>query len=336
MASHALASATEIVGLAGASEWFATHGIGRSLVFTGIFMALTISIICGGVKEGIEKWCSRLMPALLVTLLLLIVYVLTLDGAADGVKAYLVPDFSQLTNPKLIIGAMGQAFFSLSLGVGTMLIYGSYVSDHENIVSLGRSVTLLDVGIAFIAGMLIIPAMYVAQHNGVQIYDADGNLIQSARLIFNVLPALFETMGGAGAIVSFLFFVFMSVAALTSTISILEVPVAYAVENHDAPRRWATILIGATIFGLSVIIIFSAESFFSLVAVAATQYGEPIVGLMLCVFAGWVLQRNKLLEEIRKGNENAEHGWFWKIWPAYVRYVCPAAILTVFIQSFLG
>jgi NSS family neurotransmitter:Na+ symporter len=336
MASHALASATEIVGLAGASEWFATHGIARSLVFTGVFMVLTISIICGGVKEGIEKWCSRLMPALLVTLLLLIVYVLTLDGAADGVRAYLVPDFSRLTDPKLIIGAMGQAFFSLSLGVGTMLIYGSYVSDRENIVSLGRSVTLLDVGIAFIAGMLIIPAMYVAQHNGVQIYDADGNLIQSARLIFNVLPALFETMGGAGAIVSFLFFLFMSVAALTSTISILEVPVAYAVENHDAPRRRATILIGTSIFLLSVVIIFSAESFFNLIAVAATQYGEPIVGLMLCVFAGWVLQRNKLLEEIRKGNENAEHGWFWKIWPAYVRFVCPAAILTVFIQSFLG
>lgn len=336
MASHALASATEIVSLAGASEWFAAHSVARSLVFTGVFMVLTISIICGGVKEGIEKWCSRLMPALLVTLLLLIVYVLTLDGATDGVKAYLVPDFSRLTNPKLIIGAMGQAFFSLSLGVGTMLIYGSYVSDRENIVALGRSVTLLDVGIAFTAGMLIIPAMYVAQHNGVQIYDADGNLIESARLIFNVLPALFETMGGAGAIVSFLFFLFMSVAALTSTISILEVPVAYAVENHDAPRKPATILIGTSIFLLSVVIIFSAESFFNLVAVAATQYGEPIVGLMLCIFAGWVLQRNHLLAEISKGNDNAEHGWFWKIWPAYVRFVCPAAILTVFIQSFRG
>ena len=333
MLSHTLASATEFAGLAGISEWFATHSIARSLTFTAIFMALTIAIICGGVKDGIEKWCSRLMPSLLVVLVLLIGYVLTLDGSNDGVKAYLVPDFERLTNPKLIIGAMGQAFFSLSLGVGTMLIYGSYVSDRDNLVSLGRSVTLLDLGIAFIAGLLIIPAMYVAQHNGVQIYDAEGNLIESARLIFTVLPALFDTMGEVGTVVSFAFFVFMSVAALTSTISILEVPVAYAVENHDAPRKWATVLIGAAIFTLSVVIIVSAEQVFNLIAVAATQYGEPIVGLMICIFAGWVLHRNKLLEEIRKGNENAEHGLFWKIWPNYVRYVCPIAILIVFIQS---
>jgi NSS family neurotransmitter:Na+ symporter len=333
MASHALASAFEFAGLAGVSEWFETHSILRSLVFTALFMVLTIAIICGGVKEGIEKWCSRLMPSLLVILVLLIGYVLTLDGAADGVKAYLVPDFGRLTNPKLIISAMGQAFFSLSLGVGTMLIYGSYVSDRDNLVSLGRSVTFLDVGIAFIAGLLIIPAMYVAQHNGVQIYDADGNLIQSARLIFTVLPALFDTMGGVGSLVSMLFFVFMSVAALTSTISILEVPVAYAVENHDTGRKLATTVIGTAIFGLSTFIIFSAESIFNLIAVAATQYGEPIVGLLMCIFAGWVLHRNKLLEEIRKGNDNAEQGWFWKIWPTYVRFVCPIAILIVFMQT---
>ena len=333
MLSHTLASAAEFLGLARVSEWFATHSIARSLTFTAIFMALTIAIICGGVKDGIEKWCSRLMPSLLVVLVLLIGYVLTLDGSNDGVKAYLVPDFERLTNPKLIIGAMGQAFFSLSLGVGTMLIYGSYVSDRDNLVSLGRSVTLLDLGIAFIAGLLIIPAMYVAQHNGVQIYDAEGNLIESALLIFTVLPALFDTMGEVGTVVSFAFFVFMSVAALTSTISILEVPVAYAVENHDAPRKWATVLIGAAIFALSVVIIVSAEQVFNLIAVAATQYGEPIVGLMICIFAGWVLHRNKLLEEIRKGNDNAEHGLFWKIWPNYVRYVCPIAILIVFIQS---
>jgi NSS family neurotransmitter:Na+ symporter len=95
-------------------------------------------------------------------------------------------------------------------------------------------------------------------------------------------------------------------------------------------------MIGAAIFSLSAFIIFSAESVFNLIAVAATQYGEPIVGLMMCVFAGWVMHRNKLLEEIRKGNENAEHGWFWKIWPTYVRYVCPIFILVVFIQSLRG
>jgi len=333
MLSHAMASATDFAGLPGASEWLATNSTTRSLVFTSIFMALTIAIICGGVKDGIEKWCSRLMPALLVILVVLIFYVLTLDGAMDGVRAYLIPDFSRAMSPNLVISAMGQAFFSLSLGVGTMLIYGSYVSDRGDLVSLGRSVTLLDIGIAVMAGLLTIPALYVAQHNGLQIYDADGKLIESIGLIFAVLPALFDTMGGASAIVSSAFFVLMSVAALTSTVSVLEVPVAYAVENHGMQRKRATILIGSAIYALSVVIMFNADTLINLAVVVATQYGEPLVGLMMCVFAGWIMQRNNVLQEIQKGKENAEHGWFWKIWPAYVRYVCPAAILTVFIQQ---
>jgi len=299
-------------------------------------MVLTIAIICGGVKQGIEKWCSRLMPSLLLILVMLIIYVLTLDGAVDGVKAYLIPDFSRVMNPNLIVSAMGQAFFSMSLGVGTMLIYGSYVSDREDIASLGRSVTLLDISIAVIAGMLIIPAMYVAQHNGVQIYDADGNLIESVGLIFAVLPALFDSMGGVGAVVSLAFFVLMSVAALTSTISMLEVPVAYAVESHGMQRKRATILIGAGISILSAVIIFNFDTLFGLVVVIATQYSEPMIGIMMCLFAGWVLQRNNLLQEIKKGNENAEQGWFWKIWPTYVRFICPAAILTIFLQQILS
>ena len=336
MLSHALASATELAGMYSASEWLSTQSTGRSFTFAAIFMALTISIICGGVKQGIEKWCSRLMPSLLIILVILIFYVLTLDGAMDGVRAYLIPDFSRVTSPDLIISAMGQAFFSLSLGVGTMLIYGSYISDRENIVSLGRSVTLLDITIAFLAGLLIIPAMYVAQHNGVQIYDAEGNLIESFGLIFAVLPALFESMGGVGSFISFAFFVLISLAALTSTISVLEVPVAYAVENHDLPRKRATILIGATIFIVSLTIIFNVDTLLDLAVIVATQYGEPLVGLMMCIFAGWVFQRNSLLQELKKGNEDAENGWFWKIWPAYVRFVCPAAILTIFLRQILS
>jgi NSS family neurotransmitter:Na+ symporter len=289
-------------------------------------MVLTVTIIIGGVKGGIEKWCSRLMPSLLIILVALIIYVLTLDGAIDGLKAYLIPDFSRVTDPNLIISAMGQAFFSLSLGVGIMLIYGSYISDRENIVSLGLSVTLLDISIAVLAGLLIIPAMYVAQYNGVQIYDVDGKLIESFGLIFTVLPALFESMGGVGSLVSFAFFVLISLAALTSTISVLEVPVAYVVENHGIQRKRATILVGASIYALSIVITLNIGTLLDLVATIASQYGEPMVGLMVCVFAGWVFNRNALLGELKKGNENAENGLFWKIWPAYVRYVCPAAI----------
>ena len=336
MTANALSAVAELFGLDAAAHWLENHSTARSLVFAALFMVLTVSIICGGVRDGIEKWCSRLMPSLIVILFGLIIYVFTLDGAMDGLRAYLVPDTSHLGNPNLYISAMGQAFFSLSLGVGTMLIYASYVSDKEDIVSLGRSVTFLDIGIAFVAGLLIIPAMYVALHNGVQIFDADGALIQEDGLIFTVLPALFDTMGAAGTITSLAIFVLLSVASLTSTVSILEVPVAYAVENHDLPRKCATILIGTAIFLLSTVIIFNFEALFGLVIVVATQWGEPLVGLMMCVFAGWIMQRNRILAEIAKGNDGAESGWFWKIWPNYVRVVVPAAILVIFLRKILS
>ena len=334
--SHALASTADLVGSETAAAWFRGGSFARDFLFMAIFMAMTVSIICGGVKNGIEAWCRRLMPALLTILGLLIVYVLTLDGAMDGLRAYLVPDFKAATNPDLVVRAMGQAFFSLSLGVGTMLIYGSYVNDRENLVSLGRSVALVDVGIAVFAGLLIIPAMYVALHNGVVIFDDAGKLIEEDSLIFNVLPALFETMGGAGVVVSILFFLLMSIAALTSTISILEVPVAYTVEHHEMERKRATYILGTVIGGISTVIIIYFEQLFGLVVALTTRYSQPLLGLMLCVFAAWIWHRNGVLKELQKNDPNAEHGWFWKIWPNYVRFVCPAAIIIVFARQFLS
>mgnify|MGYP006236070169 FL=1 len=158
-------------------------------------MGLTAFIVVGGVKSGIEKWSVRLMPTLVILILALIVYVSLQPGAVEGWSAYLVPDFSRVLDPDLLINAMGQAFFSMSLGVGTMLVYGSYLSKNENLPSIGASVALVDIGVAVIAGMLIIPAMYVALNNGVEIFTPEGALIQGDTLIFKVLPALFDTIG---------------------------------------------------------------------------------------------------------------------------------------------
>ena len=205
MVAYFLGPLAELAGSDTIAHWLTAFSTERNVAFTFLFMGLTIGIICGGVKDGIEKWSTRLMPSLLAILLLLIIYVMTLEGAMDGLKAYLVPDFSQAVDLPLIISALGQAFFSMSLGVGTMLIYGSYISKRENISSLGISVTLVDIGIAVMAGLLIIPAMYVAQHNGVVIYDSLGQLIAEDRLIFTVLPALFDTMGTMGLLVTFAF-----------------------------------------------------------------------------------------------------------------------------------
>jgi NSS family neurotransmitter:Na+ symporter len=300
------------------------------------FMGLTVGIISGGVQEGIERWSSRLMPALLLSLVMLVIYVLTLDGASEGLKVYLFPDFERAFSPKLIISALGAAFFSLSLGVGTMLVYGSYIGDEENLPLLGGMVTLVDISIAVLAGFLVLPAMYVALHNGVEIFNAAGDLISEDTLIFTVLPELFATMGLAGIVVSFTFFLLMGIAALTSSISMLEVPVAYTIEEHGVSRKTAAVAIGAAIAVVSTLILLNFETLFGFVVTLTTRYSQPLLGFVFCVFAGWIWHRDTLLQELRKGNPDVENSLFWKIWPWYVRIVCPVIILGIFLQSVFG
>ncbi len=332
MLAWLLNSFTTVAGMDATSTWLTTDGETRNAIFAVIFMILTVYVISAGVRDGIEKWASRLMPALIVILFLLILYVLTLEGAMDGLRAYLVPDISRAIQPGLIISALGQAFFSLSLGVGTMLIYGSYLSSKENLPAVGSLVALLDTGIAFLAGLLILPAMYVALANGVQIFDDNGALVAGPGLIVAVLPALFETMGSAGIFVALAFFILMTIASLTSSISMLEVPVAYVVETFGTTRRKATVLIGGIITAICLVIVFNFDSLFDLVVSVTTEFSQPLLGLFFAVFVGWIWNRNGVLQEVQKGFPAGEHSFFWKIWPFYIRYICPLAILAVYIQ----
>ena len=330
-------TAEPIASLAGATEvsqWLTTHDLTRNVMFTAIFTGLTIFIISQGVADGIEKWSNRLMPALIILLIALTGYVMTLDGAMTGLEAYLVPDFSQLFDSQLIVSALGQAFFSLSLGTSVIIIYGSYISRSENIVSLGAYVTLIDIFIAFLAGLLIVPAMYVAQAQGVEIFGADGSLISGDTLVFTVLPSLFNSMGDIGYFVAFAFFSLMSIAALTSSISMLEAPVSYCVERFNINRKKATLLTGGLIFVVSLTLIFNFEQLFGFVIALTTQYGQPIIGMFCCIFVGWVWHRSAILDELKLGNDNVENSLFWKVWPWYTKLVCPVAIALVFIASF--
>lgn len=333
MLAHCFSAGAEILGQSELKQWFTDSSLSRNLVFCVAFYALTISIVARGVTSGIERWSTRLMPILLVLMVLLIAYIATQPGAAEGWRVYWRPDFAQVANPELVIDALGQAFFSLSLGVGTMMIYGSYISKSENLPKLGASVALLDICVAVLAGLLVIPAMYVAQHNGVTIYDAAGNLIASDSLIFTVLPALFDTMGGGGVVMALLFFSLMTIAALTSSISMLEVPVAYASDSLGLTRTKAAYRVGAGVLLISVLIIFNFGVLFGLVIDFTTKYSEPLIGLLFCVFVGWVWSRQQILEEIKQGAEGAENSLFWKVWPNYVRWVCPLLIVILFWHS---
>jgi len=327
-------SVAELAGLTELKAWLTAFSLERNLLLCLVFYVLTMSIVANGVTAGIEKWSTRLMPILLLLIVSLIAFIATQPGAMEGWKVYLQPDFSRILDPDLVISALGQAFFSLSLGVGTMMVYGSYISKADNLPRLGATVAVVDIGIAVLAGLLVIPAMYVALHNGVTIFDDAGALIDSDRLIFTVLPALFETMGFAGIVISVLFFILMTIAAITSSISMLEVPVAYVSESWSFDRRSASMMVGAGIMMISFIIIFNFEALFGFVINLTTRYSEPLIGLLFCLFVGWVMHRNHLLEELKQGSPDLENGLFWKIWPSYVRFVCPLVMLGVFMHSF--
>lgn len=336
MLSATIEPLTTLAGANQASTWLSEQSLSRNIIFTVIFIILTVVIISRGVENGIEKWSKRLMPALLGILFALIAYVMTQEGAMQGLKAYLVPDFSSIFDANLLVSALGQAFFSLSLGTSVMIIYGSYISKKENLVTLGAYVTLIDVFIAFVAGLLIIPAMYVAQAQGVEIFSSTGKLLSEDTLVFQVLPALFDGMGSVGLFIGFAFFALMSIAALTSSISMLEAPVSYTVERFAMSRLQATWLIGALISAVSITIVCNLGSLFGLVITLTTKVAQPLLGLMCCIFVGWIWYRGSLLKAIQQGNPEVHNTLFWKVWPVYTKFVCPIAIGAVFLHSVLS
>ena len=305
MLSYAIEPVTTFVGLHSVSEFLHSDSQARNFVFTPLMLILTACIILKGVKSGIETWSRRLMPMLLVLLVALIAYIATLDGASEGFAAYLMPNFSQILDPNLIIAAMGQAFFSLSLGVGCMMIYGSYLQPDANLPKLTASVALLDTSVAFLAGLLIIPAIYVAQHNGVEVFSG-GKLIGEGQLIFAILPELFNTMGEIGLLVGLLFFVLMSIASVTSTISSTEIPVAFLVENHNVNRTKATWLVSLVVLICASAIIVNFDWLFGLVIMVFTQYQLPLMGLFYFITVGWMFKRGNKLHQASTG----AHFWF--------------------------
>ena len=335
MLGFAAAYPLDAAGLSAPSEWLSSFGSGRNVLLMLLFMAMTMGVVLGGVEEGIERWSRRLMPLLIITLISLALYVLTLEGALTGLRVYLLPDFSKILSGELLLDAMGSAFFSLSLGVGTMLIYGSYLSEEEHVPSIGAQVALLDVGIAVLAGFLILPTMYVAEARGVAIFNESGGLLSEDTLIFSVLPALFETMGNTGVLLATAFFMLMSIAALTSSISMLEVPVAYLIERRRLTRRAATLLAGGTIAAFSSVIVFNFDALFGTVITLSTRYSQPLLGLLVCIYAGWLWQRDAVLAELKKTDAFAENRLFWRLWPVYVKWVCPVIIGIILAQSVL-
>lgn len=181
---YAVAPAFNLIGLTQIADWLITFGESRNVILGALFSLLTIFVVQKGITDGIEKWSTRLMPLLFALFGLMIVYIFTQDGAVDGLKMYLIPDISHI-NGGLLVDAMGQAFFSLSLGCCSMMVYGSYLSKDINIPRTAAQVASIDTAVAFFAGLLVLPAMYVAKNNGVEIFNEAGAL--KARPISSLL-----------------------------------------------------------------------------------------------------------------------------------------------------
>ncbi len=304
---------------------------GTALGLHALFMAATMAVVIGGVKAGIERWSKVLMPALFAILVLLVIRSVTLPGAEAGLAFYLKPDFSKVTTAT-VMSALGQAFFSLSLGMGAMITYGSYLSKRENLFSAAVWVSMADTAIAILAGFAIFPALFTIP--GVQPSEGAG-------LIFMVLPAIFARIPG-GIVFGTGFFSLLAIAALTSSISLLEVVVAYFIDEKGWSRRRAVLTFGTVAFVVGIpaalgngAVGFLTElplvhaSFLDTMDHLFGNFSLAIGALLLALFVGWRWGVRRAGEEIRFAEQPS---WVGPAWSFLIRFACPLAIAAIFIK----
>jgi len=302
---------------------------GPALFLTAFFLGITAVVVRGGISSGIERAAKILMPVLLFVLVVLLVRAVTLPGGMDGVTYLLQPDLSELT-PRVAVTALGQALFSMSLGMGAMITYGSYFPKDLSLPFAGVTVALADMGIALLAGLVIFPALFSA---GMDPQGGPG-------LVFVVLPTVFANMP-AGTLWAILFFACLSIAALTSTISLLEVVVAYFVDEKGWPRKKAATLVALACFALAVPSALSQgavgwlgslpvvnRDWLDLQNIIWGNYGLSIGALLICLFVGFKWGTPKMLEYVELGGNRLPGR---SLFGFMVKFVCPLAIATVLI-----
>jgi neurotransmitter:Na+ symporter, NSS family len=318
-----------------------TSDVFLQLLLLALFLFLTFYVVSRGVSSGIEKYAKILMPGLFVILLLLLVRSLTLEGAAKGLEFYLKPDFSKL-NFKVIIGAMGQAFFSMSLGMGAMITYGSYLGKKDSLPSSTAWIAFFDTFIAIMAGFIIFPAIF---SQGMDPAGGPG-------LVFNILPVIFAKMPG-GIIFGPLFFLLLLIAALTSTVSLLEVASAYCIDEKKWTRKKSAVVMAIItfLFGVPSVLSFSNIRFFKelpLVKMGFLDLWDLIWGnlslsigaFFIAIFVGYVWKASNALQEIvlgskKIGSKKMIDSNYAVLWTIAVKFLCPLLIILILLGYFL-
>jgi len=310
-----------------ASTFGAFVGSATSLFFWHtLFILITMGIVAGGVQGGLEKAVQFLMPMLFVLLLLMVGYSMTTGYFGKGLAFLFTPDFSKLTGTSML-SAMGQAFFSLSLGMGTIMIYGSYVPKDTSIASTSIMIAIADSGVALLAGMAIFPIVFA---NNLEPGSGPG-------LIFQTLPVAFGNMTG-GTLFGSLFFILLLVAAWTSSISLIEPLVTWLIETFGMSRISASLYSGVAtwLLGLGTVWSFNlwAEvklfdmTFFDLLDFITSNLMLPLGGILIALFAGWLMKAENTKAELQIANPT-----IYAIWQALVRYIAPVAVFIVLLNA---
>ncbi|WP_347561223.1 sodium-dependent transporter [Senegalia massiliensis] len=300
------------------------------LSYQFIFMIATILIVLKGISGGIEKASKIMMPALFIMIIIIAVRSITLKGGIEGIEFLFVPDFSKI-NMNVAMNALGQVFFSISIGIGTMITYGSYLDKKDNLLSTATLIPVLDTIIAILAGLAILPAVFALGFE-----PTDG-----PKLMFVTLPAVFSSMP-FGYFFSLLFFILVLFAALTSSISMLEVAVSYFVDEKGKKRVPTTIITGGFIFLLGVpsslslgawsFKVLGNLNFFDLYDKLASNILLTTGAFLLAIFVGWVLTPEKAIEEIESSKIEFKLA---KIWSLLIKYVVPIAIGIILVNSYI-
>lgn len=324
-------------GKAAVSDTFFTEFIskpGQPILWLSIFIAATAIIVLFGVEKGIEKVSRMMMPILLVLSIAIAIYGITVDGAMEGVIYYLKPDFSRFSS-LTVLAALGQLFYSMSLAMGIMITYGSYMKKQDNLESSVRQIEIFDTGIAFIAGLMIIPAVFAFSGGD------EGVLTKGPELMFITLPKVFGNMK-IGNMIGLLFFILILFAALTSSISLMETIVSILQDKLKWKRNVTciVILIFAIIVGIPSSLGFGIWEHIKPLGFSILDFWDfvsnsvlmPIVALFTCLFVGFVIKPAALIEEVKISSEFKSQ----KLFNIMIKYIAPIGIMIILISSILN
>lgn len=307
---------------------FINSGI-EPILYMSLFLVVTATIVCLGVEKGIERYNKILMPILCLILIILSINSFTLSGIQDGMAFLFKPDFSKIDG-SVVLNALGQAFFSMSIGMGCLMTYGSYLRREDNIFRTAGYVALSDLAIAILAGIAIFPAVFT--------YGIEPG--SGPDLVFITLPNIFAQMTG-GYIFSIMFFVLLAVAALTSSVSLMEVVVAYICEEFKVKRIITVTIVTLVAIGIGTLCALSqmessqisigGKNIFDLLDNFTSSYMLTISGFLIVLYAGWFLSKEKLRSEISINSSFISK--YYNIFLFLIRYIAPIAIILVFLSK---